>query len=174
MHIELWRTLFFYKYFICLSCLYKFYHRAVAHAQVGPGFNRDYWARFEKFVKDVVKKADDVWIATGPVFAPAVMPDGSLNSAHRYIGVSLLGACSTVPLPKPAQLHAMARPPSACALATMSMQRRRPLEKRWLLRLSLTVDANVMLTCRTGTASHCRANTLLQSRLLRASRQAER
>jgi hypothetical protein len=23
--------------------------------QVGPGFNRDYWARFEKFVKDAVK-----------------------------------------------------------------------------------------------------------------------
>lgn len=26
-----------------------------ARAQVGPGFNRDYWARFEKFVKDAAK-----------------------------------------------------------------------------------------------------------------------
>jgi DNA/RNA endonuclease G (NUC1) len=32
---------------------------------VGPGFNRDYWARFEKFVKDAAKVSDGVFIVTG-------------------------------------------------------------------------------------------------------------
>jgi DNA/RNA non-specific endonuclease len=36
-----------------------------------------------------VKKADDVYIASGPVFAPSMMPDGSLASAHRFIGALL-------------------------------------------------------------------------------------
>jgi hypothetical protein len=57
-------------------------------AQVGDGFNRDYWARFEKFVKDIVKRADDVYIVTGPVFAPQVTPQG-VKSGHAYIGAPL-------------------------------------------------------------------------------------
>jgi endonuclease G len=59
--------------------------------QVGGGFNRDYWARFEKFVKDVVKKSDDVYVVTGPVFAPQVTPQG-VRSGHAYIGVDLVMA----------------------------------------------------------------------------------
>lgn len=42
--------------------------------QVGAGFNRDYWARFEKFVKDTVKISDGVFIVTGPLWLP--QPDG--------------------------------------------------------------------------------------------------
>lgn len=38
--------------------------------QVGAGFNRDYWARLEKFVKDLTKRYDDVYIVTGPLFLP--------------------------------------------------------------------------------------------------------
>jgi hypothetical protein len=45
--------------------------------QVGAGFNRDYWARFEKLVKDVVKHADGVYVVTGPLFLP--QPDGETN-----------------------------------------------------------------------------------------------
>lgn len=42
--------------------------------QVGAGFNRDYWARFEKFVKDTVKISDGVFVVTGPLWLP--QPDG--------------------------------------------------------------------------------------------------
>ncbi|KAJ8604699.1 hypothetical protein CTAYLR_006562 [Chrysophaeum taylorii] len=47
--------------------------------QVGVGFNRDYWARVEKFVRDVAKKgvADKVTVVTGPLF---------LGSAQQTIG----------------------------------------------------------------------------------------
>jgi endonuclease G len=42
--------------------------------QVGPGFNRDYWARFEKFIKETAKASDGVYIVTGPLWLP--QPDG--------------------------------------------------------------------------------------------------
>jgi endonuclease G len=38
--------------------------------QVGEGFNRDYWARFEKFVKDAAKTSDGLYVVTGPLFLP--------------------------------------------------------------------------------------------------------
>jgi DNA/RNA endonuclease G (NUC1) len=38
--------------------------------QVGPGFNRDYWARFEKYVKDLSKKCEEVLVVTGPLYLP--------------------------------------------------------------------------------------------------------
>lgn len=45
--------------------------------QVGVGFNRDYWARLEKFVRDVAKKgvADKVTVITGPLFVPSGKAD---------------------------------------------------------------------------------------------------
>ncbi|KIY96603.1 endonuclease, partial [Monoraphidium neglectum] len=43
--------------------------------QVGVGFNRDYWARFEKFVKDVVRQSDGVYIVTGPLYLPTPEAD---------------------------------------------------------------------------------------------------
>jgi endonuclease G len=42
--------------------------------QVGKGFNRDYWARLEKFVRDLTKKYDDVYVVTGPLFLPRPLP----------------------------------------------------------------------------------------------------
>lgn len=43
--------------------------------QVGEGFNRDYWARFEKFVKDAAKRADGLYVVTGPLFLPRPVED---------------------------------------------------------------------------------------------------
>lgn len=46
--------------------------------QVGAGFNRDYWARFEKFVQDLVNSHNAVWVVTGPLFLPTpTAPDKS-------------------------------------------------------------------------------------------------
>jgi endonuclease G len=41
--------------------------------QVGDGFNRDYWAKLEQFVRDVVqeKSGRAAYVATGPLFLPA-------------------------------------------------------------------------------------------------------
>eukprot|EP00879_Flechtneria_rotunda_P013643 GHRR01014251.1.p1 GENE.GHRR01014251.1~~GHRR01014251.1.p1 ORF type:complete len:441 (+),score=151.04 GHRR01014251.1:1605-2927(+) len=56
--------------------------------QVGAGFNRDYWARFEKFVKDTAKVSDGVYIVTGPLWIP--QPDargnGKWEMRHPMIG----------------------------------------------------------------------------------------
>ncbi|GIL54567.1 hypothetical protein Vafri_10315, partial [Volvox africanus] len=38
--------------------------------QVGAGFNRDYWARFERFVRELTNAAADVYIITGPLWLP--------------------------------------------------------------------------------------------------------
>lgn len=54
--------------------------------QVGKGFNQDYWARFEKFAKDVVKRADDVYIVTGPMFTPSLDPSGGLKMQYKLLG----------------------------------------------------------------------------------------
>jgi endonuclease G len=61
--------------------------------QVGDGFNRDYWARFEKFVKDVAKRADDLYVVTGPLYLPSPPPpppppgaDAKWRANHAYIG----------------------------------------------------------------------------------------
>ncbi|KAL3143367.1 hypothetical protein ABBQ38_002197 [Trebouxia sp. C0009 RCD-2024] len=44
--------------------------------QVGKGFNRDYWARFERFVKTLAWSHDDVYIITGPLYVPQRTPQG--------------------------------------------------------------------------------------------------
>eukprot|EP00775_Hariotina_reticulata_P011483 gene11483-11627_t len=54
--------------------------------QVGPGFNRDYWARFEKFVKDVAKVSDGVFIVTGPLWLPQPDGRGKWEMRHPVIG----------------------------------------------------------------------------------------
>jgi endonuclease G len=38
---------------------------------VGKGFNRNYWARFEKFVRDLGEQWDDVYVVTGPLYLPS-------------------------------------------------------------------------------------------------------
>lgn len=44
--------------------------------QVGKGFNRDYWARFEHFIKGLAKSCDEVFVVTGPLFLPVLTPRG--------------------------------------------------------------------------------------------------
>lgn len=38
--------------------------------QVGQGFNRDKWNDLEKEVRGLVKKHDNVWVCTGPLYLP--------------------------------------------------------------------------------------------------------
>uniref|UniRef100_A0A061RVV9 Endonuclease n=1 Tax=Tetraselmis sp. GSL018 TaxID=582737 RepID=A0A061RVV9_9CHLO len=45
--------------------------------QVGKGFNRDYWSRFEAFVKRLASgKGHEVFVVTGPLYLPHRAPDG--------------------------------------------------------------------------------------------------
>ena len=44
-------------------------------AQVGSGFNRDYWNRLEMFVRRLSKTHDDVFVVTGPLFLPHQSPN---------------------------------------------------------------------------------------------------
>lgn len=38
--------------------------------QIGPGFNRQYWAYLEKFCRELTKNYTDVFVYTGPLFLP--------------------------------------------------------------------------------------------------------
>ncbi|KAI8636881.1 hypothetical protein BD408DRAFT_425406 [Parasitella parasitica] len=38
--------------------------------QVGPGFNRQYWAYLEQFCRDLTKNFTDVYVYSGPLFLP--------------------------------------------------------------------------------------------------------
>ena len=52
--------------------------------QVGSGFNRDYWARFERFVNDtVVPACGDVYVVTGPLYLESA-------DTNVRVGTSLL------------------------------------------------------------------------------------
>lgn len=46
--------------------------------QVGAGFNRDYWARFERYVYELTQTCcSNVWVVTGPLYLPRPAPVGS-------------------------------------------------------------------------------------------------
>ena len=49
--------------------------------QVGDGFNRDYWARLERFTRDVALRTKlDVLVATGPLFLPTRASQSELRA----------------------------------------------------------------------------------------------
>jgi len=61
--------------------------------QVGIGFNRDYWARFERFCKTLVTLHgyDDVFVLTGPLYLPSKASRGGSSNTkwqmkHLCIG----------------------------------------------------------------------------------------
>ncbi|KAJ5990662.1 hypothetical protein N7499_011210 [Penicillium canescens] len=54
--------------------------------QVGEGFNRDYWAHFETFCRDLAKKYPSVRIVTGPLYLPHKDPDGKWRVNYEVIG----------------------------------------------------------------------------------------
>ena len=67
------------------------FYPSVPHLQVGQGFNRDYWERFERFVRDLTKKgADDVYVVTGPLWMPKPDGDGKWLMQHPCIGESFM------------------------------------------------------------------------------------
>ncbi|KAL1957216.1 hypothetical protein VTO42DRAFT_6250 [Malbranchea cinnamomea] len=55
--------------------------------QVGEGFNRDYWAHFEEFCRNLTKKYPSVRIVTGPLYLPKRDPvDGKWRVTYEVIG----------------------------------------------------------------------------------------
>ncbi|KAG0305174.1 nuclease [Dissophora globulifera] len=55
--------------------------------QVGDGFNRDYWAHFENFCRQLTKKYRDVYVLTGPLYLPYQDPvDKKFYIKHEVIG----------------------------------------------------------------------------------------
>ena len=54
--------------------------------QVGEGFNRDYWAHFENFCRDLAKRYPSVRIVTGPLYLPHRDPDGKWRVNYEVIG----------------------------------------------------------------------------------------
>lgn len=52
---------------------------------------RDYWARFEKFVRDLTKACESVFIVSGPLFLPR-RKEGSRNPRAAWVmGYDLIG-----------------------------------------------------------------------------------
>lgn len=58
----------------------------LAALQVGKGMNRDYWARFERFVQMLADSCTDVWIVTGPLYLPRPAPGGCYRMDHALLG----------------------------------------------------------------------------------------
>ncbi|KAI9209331.1 uncharacterized protein BJ171DRAFT_115704 [Polychytrium aggregatum] len=54
--------------------------------QVAKAFNRGYWAYFEKFVRDLTKTFDDVYVVTGPLYLPHKGSDGRFYTTYEVIG----------------------------------------------------------------------------------------
>ncbi|CAI7638019.1 unnamed protein product [Penicillium glandicola] len=54
--------------------------------QVGEGFNRDYWAHFETFCRDLTKRYPSVRVVTGPLYLPHRDPDGKWRVNYEVIG----------------------------------------------------------------------------------------
>ncbi|KAJ5502941.1 Extracellular Endonuclease subunit A [Penicillium fimorum] len=54
--------------------------------QVGEGFNRDYWAHFETFCRDLTKLYPSVRVVTGPLYLPHRDPDGKWRVNYEVIG----------------------------------------------------------------------------------------
>jgi endonuclease G len=54
--------------------------------QVGQGFNRDKWNDLEKEARNLVKKNDNVWVCTGPLYLPRREADNKLYVKYEVIG----------------------------------------------------------------------------------------
>lgn len=73
--------------------------------QVGRGFNRDYWARLEAFVRRVARAegVKAVYCLTGPLWLPEVLKDGKLQTAYQVPKLACDGSSSSLE-PSPASL----------------------------------------------------------------------
>ncbi|KAE8213490.1 hypothetical protein CF319_g9167 [Tilletia indica] len=54
--------------------------------QVGAGFNRDYWAHTEDFVRRLTSSFADVYVFTLPLYLPRQDPDGKHRVTYEVIG----------------------------------------------------------------------------------------
>ncbi|CAM0137475.1 unnamed protein product [Umbelopsis sp. WA50703] len=54
--------------------------------QIGVGFNRQYWAYVEGFVRDLVGPYNDVWVWTGPLFLPQKGEDNKFYMKYQLLG----------------------------------------------------------------------------------------
>ena len=54
--------------------------------QVGTGFNRDYWAHFERFCRRLVKHYPSIRIITGPLYLPERTPEGKWKVEYEVVG----------------------------------------------------------------------------------------
>lgn len=54
--------------------------------QVGEGFNRDYWAHFERFCRNLTDTYQSVRIITGPLYLPKRGSDGKWRVSYEVIG----------------------------------------------------------------------------------------
>lgn len=55
--------------------------------QVGNGFNRDYWAHFEHFVRGLARQYGSLRVVTGPLYLPKKDPvDGKWKVTYEVIG----------------------------------------------------------------------------------------
>jgi len=56
--------------------------------QVGAGFNRDYWARFERFVQNFVNTSSRVFVITGPLYLPSIVSGTEWYMQYKMLGKS--------------------------------------------------------------------------------------
>ena len=54
--------------------------------QVGEGFNRDYWAHTEDFVRRLAQRFSDVYVFTVPLYLPRQTADGKWRVSYEVIG----------------------------------------------------------------------------------------
>ena len=54
--------------------------------QVGVGFNRDKWSDLEQVVRSLVKRFDNVWVCTGPLYLPRREADQKFYVKYEVIG----------------------------------------------------------------------------------------
>ncbi len=51
-----------------------------------PNFNRGYWAKFEKYVRDLTKAYKAVHVFTGPLYLPKAKQNGQKWIKYQVIG----------------------------------------------------------------------------------------
>ena len=54
--------------------------------QVGEGFNRDYWAHTEDFVRRLTGQFRDLYVFTVPLYLPRQTSDGKWRVSYEVIG----------------------------------------------------------------------------------------